>query len=317
MPATAAKHEYTRLETIRLLGISERRLRKWEQLGLVEPAEMYHFHGLIALRTLVRLEAAKLPVAKIQRAVVAVRQKLSVGTGIPLTEFRLYSEGNRIRVQLGGQKMESESGQLLLDFGEAELERLVALPMPRIQEDEADLKRRHREAETWFLRGVEMEQTGTPIDEVVDAYMIAISLDPKLAAAMVNLGTIHFTAQRFEKAEKYYARALEANPKYPLAHFNMGNLWDERGERAKAREHYLRAVELDARYADAHYNLALLYQAAGESMKAMGHWRTYLKLDPRSQWAEVARRELDRLYSSAVVKGGGGRVVALAERIPS
>ena len=305
MPATAAKHEYTRLETRRLLGITERRLRKWEELGLVEPADVYHFHGLIELRTLIRLHDAKMPVAKIQRAVVAVRRKLS-GTDTPLGEVRLYSEGNRIRVQLGGQKMESESGQLLLDFGEDDLERLVSLPAPRIQEDDAEAKRRHREAETWFLRGVEMEQTGSPVDEAIDAYMIAISLDPKLAAAMVNLGTIHFTAQRLDKAEKYYMRALEANPKYPLAQFNMGNLWDERGDRAKAREHYLQALALDAQYADAHYNLALLYQAAGESMKAMGHWRTYLKIDPRSQWAEVARRELDRLYASAVVKGGGG-----------
>jgi tetratricopeptide (TPR) repeat protein len=300
----AAKNEYSRLETLRMLGISERQLRKWEQLGLIEPSQVYHFHGLIALRTLARLREAKLPVAKIQRAVVAVRRKLS-GSADPLTEVRLYSEGNRIRVQLGGQKMESESGQLLLDFGEAELERLVSLPPPRIQEEDTEIKRRHQEAETWFLRGVEMEQTGSPVDEVIDAYMIAISLDPKLAAAMVNLGTIHFTAQRLDKAEKYYARALEANPKYPLAHFNMGNLWDERGDRVKAKQHYLAALELDPNYGDAHYNLALLYQTAGETMKAMRHWRTYLKLDPRSQWSDVARRELDRLYAGAVVKGGG------------
>jgi tetratricopeptide (TPR) repeat protein len=306
VPATAAKHEYTRLETLRLLGISERQLRKWEQLGLVEPAEVYHFQGLIALRTLMRLLAAKLPVAKIQRAVVAVRRKLSHSDN-PLAEVRLYSEGNRIRVQVGGQRMESESGQLLLDFDGAELERLISLPAPQIQEDLAELKRRHREAETWFLRGVEMEQTGAPVDEVIDAYMIAISLDPKLAAAMVNLGTIHFTAQRLDQAQKYYARALEANPKYPLAHFNMGNLWDERGERSRAKEHYLQALALDQQYGDAHYNLALLFQADGESMKAMRHWRTYLKIDPRSQWAEVARRELDRLYSSALVQGGASK----------
>jgi mannonate dehydratase len=84
-----------------MLGISERQLRQWEKLGLVEAAEVYHFHGLIALRTLTRLREAKLPVAQIHRAVVAVRRKLS-GSADPLTEVRLYSEGNRIRVQLGG-----------------------------------------------------------------------------------------------------------------------------------------------------------------------------------------------------------------------
>lgn len=285
-----------------MLGITERQLRKWEQLGLVEQSEVYHFPSLIALRTLAKLKAANLPVAKIQRAVSAVRRKLADAPNA-LTEVRLYSEGNRIHVQLGGQKMEPVSGQLLFDFGEAELERMVSLPRPRIQETDTEVKRRHREAETWFLRGVELEQTGAPVDEVIDAYMIAVSLDPNLAAALVNLGTVHFTAQRFDKAEKYYGRALEANPNYPLAHFNMGNLWDERGNRARAREHYLKAIQLDPQYADAHYNLALLYQTAGEMMKAIQHWRTYLKVDPRSQWADVARRELERLYSSAIVKG--------------
>lgn len=306
MPATAAKHEYTRPETLRLLGISERQLRKWEQLGLVEPVDVYRFQNLIALRTLVRLQAAKLPAAKIQRAVVAVRRKMADGAD-PLTDFRLFTEGNRIRVQMGRQTMEPESGQLLLDFGGSEMERMVSLPRPRVQENDAESRRRSREAETWFQRGVELEQTGAPVDEIVDAYTIAISLDPKLAAALVNLGTIHFTAQRWDKAEKYYLRALEANPSYPLAHFNMGNLWDERGDRPKAREHYLKALELDPHYADAHYNLALLYQASGEMMKAIRHWRTYLKIDPRSQWADVARRELDRLYSATLVQGGGNQ----------
>ncbi len=272
----------------------------------MEPVDVYRFQNLIALRTLVRLQAAKLPAAKIQRAVVAVRRKMADGAD-PLTDFRLFTEGNRIRVQMGRQTMEPESGQLLLDFGGSEMERMVSLPRPRVQENDAESRRRSREAETWFQRGVELEQTGAPVDEIVDAYTIAISLDPKLAAALVNLGTIHFTAQRWDKAEKYYLRALEANPSYPLAHFNMGNLWDERGDRPKAREHYLKALELDPHYADAHYNLALLYQASGEMMKAIRHWRTYLKIDPRSQWADVARRELDRLYSATLVQGGGNQ----------
>jgi tetratricopeptide (TPR) repeat protein len=302
----AAKHEYNRADALRVLRITERQLRSWEKLGLVDAAEVYRFPQLIALQTLARLRASKQPAARIQRAVAAVQRKLTHVRN-PLQELKLYSEGNRIRVQLGRHSMEPESGQLLLDFGEAEMERMVSLPRPRVEETEADVKRRRREAETWFLRGVELEQSGSPIDEAVDAYSIAISLDPLLSAALVNLGTIHFTMQRWDKAEKYYRRALEANPKYPLAHFNIGNLHDERGDRVQAREHYLKALDLDPQYADAHYNLALLYQATGESMKAMRHWRTYLKLDSRSQWAEVARRELDRLYASALVKGGSTR----------
>jgi hypothetical protein len=38
-------------------------------------------------------------------------------------------------------------------------------------------------------------------------------------------------------------------------------------------------------------------------MKAVQHWMAYLKLDPSSEWAIIARRELDKLRDAAVVRG--------------
>jgi len=294
--------EYSRSQVLRLLGVTERQLKSWEKLGLVPEGDTYGFRQLIALRTLARLRAAKVPAAKIEKAVSAVRRKL-LEVDNPLTDLRIYSDGKRIRVQLGTQKMEPESGQLLLDFDQGELERLVSLPSRRREEVEAALRRKQTEAEHWFQKGVEFEQNGGPMEQAVDAYKIAISLDPHLAAAMVNLGTIYFSSRSLDRAEKYYRRALEANPEYALAHFNMGNLHDERGDRGKALYHYQTAIKLSPQYADAHYNLALLYQTVGQHMKAIRYWRAYLRLDPSSPWAEIARRELQRLYASAVVRG--------------
>jgi tetratricopeptide (TPR) repeat protein len=95
------------------------------------------------------------------------------------------------------------------------------------------------------------------------------------------------------------------DPEYALAHFDLGNLFDERGDRARAMEHYLTAIRIAPAYADAHYNVALLYQASHQAMKAVRHWMTYLKLDPTSQWATIARRELNKLRDAAVVHGSG------------
>jgi len=285
-----------------MAGISDRQLKSWEKLGLVAPAAQYDFHQLIALRTLARLKAAKLPSSRIRKAVEAVRRTLREVKN-PLTELKLYTDGPRIHVQVGKHRMEPESGQLLLDFGEAEIERMISLPERQEAIQQAEVKKKQREAEGWFLRGVEIEQTGGPVEQAADAYKVAVSLDPNMAAALVNLGTIYFTANDWVKAEKNYARAIEANPRYPLAHFNLGNLYDERGDSEKALQHYHAALKLDSNYGDAHYNLAVLHQTAGETMKAVRHWRAYLKIDAGSPWADVARRELGKLYASTLVKG--------------
>ena len=293
------KQEFRRDEALRYLGISPRTLRSWERQGLVEPAELYTFPQIVALRALVRLREARLPARRIQAALAAVKSKL-LAADTPLTEFRLYSEGGRLRVQVGGQHMEPESGQLLFDFDRSELERMVAIPTRRPKDDREQKLRNQQEAERCFLQGVDLEAGGR-VQQAIEAYRKAIDLDAQLAAAHVNLGTIYFTAQDWKKAEHYYGLAIAANPEYPLAHFNLANLYDERGDQDKALAHYLAALKLDPNYADAHYNLALLYQASGSSLKAVRHWRTYLKLDPGSNWAAIARRELGKLSSAMVV----------------
>ncbi len=139
--------------------------------------------------------------------------------------------------------------------------------------------------------------------EAIAAYQKAVSLDPQLAAAYVNLGTLYFGTQQYEKAANSYRRALSINPDYPLAHFNMGNLYDELGDTDQAQSHYQAALKLDPNYADAHYNLALLFQSSGKTLKAVRHWQTYLKLDSSSAWSAIARRELDKLSTALVVPG--------------
>ncbi len=299
--AAATSQGFSRADVLRKANISERQLREWEKAGFVAPVESYGFSQLAALRTLANMKAAGLPSGRIKRVLDAVIAQLG-DVKDPLTEAKVYIDGRRIRVQIGKQRMEPESGQLVLDLDGTGQDRMAVLA-PRIQEDHSAKQHKVQEAETWFLRGVELEQAHAPVQQAIDAYQIAISLDPQLAAACVNLGTIFFAAHDWVRAEKYYLRALEANQKYPLAHFNAGNLYDERGDRDKAREHYQKALDLDPQYSDAHYNLALLSQNEGQAMKAMRHWRSYLKLDSSSSWAEVARRELEKLYRNTLVRG--------------
>ena len=92
-----------------------------------------------------------------------------------------------------------------------------------------------------------------------------------------------------------------AAPSYTLAQLNLGNLYDEQGRVKEAFEYYRRTLDLNPNYADAHFNLALLCERTGDPLKAVHHWKTYLKLDHSGQWAEIARRQLERLRQATVV----------------
>ena len=282
-----------------MLRVSEKQLKAWEKQQFLEPAEVYGVNGLVALRSLVQLKKNRVQPAQIRRALAALSKKLQHVSN-PLTQLKIYADGKKVRVDMDGSTMEAESGQILLDFGARELHRLLEFKAKSSARVERD---RRAEAEHWFESGLDLEQKGAPVPDVIQAYEKAVELDPRSVGALVNLGTIYFNARSWTQAEKHYKRAIEADPEYALAHFDLANLYDERGDHKKALDHYLIAVRISPTYADAHYNIALLYQGIKQPMKAVHHWMTYLKLDSSSHWAAIARRELQKLRQAAVVDG--------------
>ena len=207
----------------------------------------------------------------------------------PLSELRIVSDGRTIAVHLAGQKMEALTGQILLDFEADSAAGIRAFP------DRKGAANRIRESEAWFQKGLDLEETGAPIELAVQAYEKVLEYNSSAAGALVNLGTIYYRQRKFAEAEKYYADAIAADPDYPLAQFNLGNLCDELGRVKEASERYRRALALNPNYADAHFNLALLCERTGDALKAVHHWKAYLKLDNSGQWAEIARKQLERL----------------------
>lgn len=299
VPGAAPKQSYTRTEVLRMLDMTERQLQSWERCGLVEPLDSFAIPDVAVLQNLRELTNRHISLASIRKAVASVRKRMA-DVGEPLKHVKWVADGRRLRVEIGGQRIEPASGQLVLDFDAATLTRLVAFPTA----SKAAARRSQREsAEAWFQKGLELEQSAAPIHDIIEAYEKAVELDPMSAGAWLNLGTIYFNARMWVQAERYYRRALSADGRYPLAHFNLANLYDERGDWARALEHYGKAIELNPTYADAHYNIALLYQNRGRVLDAVRHWRAYLKLDVQSEWATIARRELEKLKQSTVVEG--------------
>lgn len=290
----APNEVYSRAAVRRKFGLSERQLRSWERERLLTPVETYSFSDLISIQTLIKLRENHIQPRQIGRALESLRKKLD-WVKEPLSELRIVSDGRKIAVQLGGQKMEAISGQILFDFDAAALGDIKSFP---------ERKRsvtRMRESEAWFQKGLELEETGAPVAQAIEAYRKVLELNPEAAGALVNLGTIYYRQRKFVDAEKYYRAAIEADPAYPLAQFNLGNLYDEQGRIPEAMDYYRKALHLNPQYADAHFNLALLCERAGEALKAVHHWKCYLKLDNSGQWAEIARRQLERLRQATVI----------------
>ncbi len=284
-----------------MLRIEGRQLRSWERQQLIPQLSHYRFADLLALKTVVRLRTENTHPHVIKQTLRALNERLKKEPHLS-GEVRVYKDGRRVRVQLGKQKMEPLSGQLLFDFAEDEINKLLQLPGSQ-KNGLAERLKNKIEADHWFERGLELEQVGAPYEEIIQAYQKAAELDPDSPGTFVNLGTVLFNGHAWRDAEEQYKKALAIDPNYALAHFNLGNLYDEQGDAAHALFHYGEAVKLHPGYADAHYNLALLHQALRDIMSAVRHWRAYLKLDSTSTWAQIARRELAKLEALTVVSG--------------
>jgi tetratricopeptide (TPR) repeat protein len=294
---------YTRKEVCRLLKIDGRQLRSWERQQLIPELSEYRFSDLLALKTVLRLRSDQVHPRIIKQSLNGLRERLKNLPDLS-DDVRVYKEGSRVRVQIGKQKMDPISGQLIFDFAEREINKLLQLPQSQKDaESVAESVRNRIEADRWFERGLDLEQTGAPYQQIIEAYQKAAALDPRSVAALVNLGTVFFNGHAWADAERHYKGALDIDPNYPLAHFNLANLYDERGDMDAALHHYEAALKLHPSYPDAHYNIALLYQGLGDVMKAVRHWRAYIKLDGNSKWGQIARRELAKLEAMTVVPG--------------
>ena len=129
---------------------------------------------------------------QIGQAVQSLRSKLD-WVKRPLSELRIVSNGRTIAVHVAGQKMEAISGQILLDFEASSLGGVRAFP------DRKSAANRLRESETWFQKGLELEETGAPIEEAIEAYTKVLECNPGAAGALVNLGTIFIASENSPK----------------------------------------------------------------------------------------------------------------------
>ncbi len=284
---------YGRADVLRILRITSQQLAQWQKAGLVASGEVFSFFDLLQLKKIRDLRAKRVKPGVI-RASLEAMQKQVAGMENPLVEAGAYQTGHRVAFRHDGKLLEPIAGQFMFDF--APENRVV--PSPRHSGPELVIT----DVTELFTRGIALEENPGTQNEAILVYSKVLEMEPKHAAAHINLGTLYYNRQEYALAEKHYRSAIEIDPRYALAYFDLGNVLDETGRVQEAIDTYKTAIQLAPTYADAHYNLALAYEKVREPRKALLHWRSYVKLDTAGPWSVHARHQIQRILQADSLK---------------
>ena len=263
---------YGSREVSRLLGVSVGQLRSYVRAGFLHPGRgprgelRFSFQDLVLLRTAQGLIGARIAARRVRAALRKLRADLPEGR--TLRDVHIRAEGDRIVVGDGARKWSAEDGQILFDFGTAELARRIA-PLARKTSPSFD-------ADGLYERGCDLEEADPAAARA--AYERAIALEPGHSAAHVNLGRLLHEGGEAALAAEHYRLALQARPDDSTAAFNLGVALEDLGRRTEAIDAYQLAIATDPECADAHYNLSRLYEHLGQGAPALRHLRTYRAL---------------------------------------
>ena len=118
------------------------------------------------------------------------------------------------------------------------------------------------------------------LKEAIEAYNKALSIKPNYAEAYNNTGNALRDRGMLEEAIDAYNKALSIKPNYAEAHNNMGNVLQDQGKLEEAIEAYNKATSINPDYAQAHYNLGVTLKEQGELEKAIDAYNKALSIKP-------------------------------------
>jgi tetratricopeptide (TPR) repeat protein len=270
---------FTTRDVARLLGLTERQVRAQARAGFLTPLRgprngyRFSFQDLVLLRTARELAQARVPSRRIRNALCELARQLPSGRS--LTEIRITPQGQELLVHDGGFAWNPESGQVQMEFAVAGLANTPA-PQPRTLRPVMHRPPSAQGAWDWFDLALDLEDTDPAAAS--RAYGEALTQDPTLVDAHVNLGRLLQLAGQIEQAIEHYRVSVKAAGNDPTAAFNLGTALEQLGRWNDALAAYRRALATDCSFADAHFNIARLYEQLGRRTEAIRHLRAYKRL---------------------------------------
>lgn len=182
--------------------------------------------------------------------------------------------------------------------------RVIAFPIDRVQPAKkkrckAKVESMHSkpDADALYRRASRLDESDDPkqVELAERLYREAIRVDPSNAPAHTNLGNILFRRKDMSRASELYRKALELDPEQPEANYNLGYWHQEASQQCgTAICFYQEAIRLDPTFADAYYNLGIAYDRIGQRGLAKRAFKDYLRVEVWGDWADKARRYIER-----------------------
>jgi len=303
---------YSIRDVSRILAVQESRLRYWTQTGFVGPTVRkggrfyYTFPDLVAVKAAKDLLATGMALQRVRKNVEALKRALP-GDAHPTTRMRVCCDGETVVALADDVAFQPISGQVVMAFSLPSFGDHVTatLAMPRATAPEptavpAAVQDGPTEANggsvayRHFVEACAAEDRGDS-DTAEHLFRLAIELEPRMAAALTNLGNLVYRQGELHEARRFYERALEHDPAQPEARYNLANLLEDLGETELAIAELRRVCAAAPEFADAHYNLGIMLAQVGGTTQARQCLERYLELDATSDWAHHARSYLDQI----------------------
>jgi Flp pilus assembly protein TadD len=278
--------QFTRSEVERMTGATRQQLDYWSRLRLLQPRSrwgerFFNFTDLVAVETLRRLTAQRIPAQRLSRVVQALERQLG-NAAAPLSSLRISVTGDEVVVREPGPQgrpIEPLTGQFVMDFETSQLQSKVRSLGART-------------AEEWFDLAMALDGKQETMAEAVDAYRQAIKGAPEWIEPHINLGTALFHLGRLVESRDAFCAAVKIDRGHALAHFNLGCICDRLGDGDQAAQEFCAALACAPDMAEAHLNLALVYEKQNRKDESRSHFSAYLRYDPNGRWVDFARARL-------------------------
>ena len=114
--------------------------------------------------------------------------------------------------------------------------------------------------------------------EAIDAYKIAIRLDPKFAPAHRGLGDAYFNSGKWEEGLAAYKEQVRLEPNSAQAQYDLGYAYNAMGRHGEAFAPLVRATTLDPSYAEAHYGIGYAYLRGTDLEKSLSYFKSAIRL---------------------------------------